>query len=46
MTLATCKQRLEIAKKADNKKDIAFWQDRVLKKTPKEVVSDGKKPKR
>lgn len=46
MTLATCKIRLEIAKKADNKAEIALWEKRILIKSPKEVVSDGKKSKR
>ena len=30
MTLDTCKLRLELAKKANNSKEIKIWEDRIL----------------
>lgn len=50
MTYETCLKRLEIAKKYNNQKEIAFWQARAAKKAPKtETVTgnqNGKKSKR
>lgn len=57
MTLETCKIRLELAKRTEDKKgrklivnpvEVKFWEDRILQKTPKEseVKTDGKKSKR
>lgn len=52
MTLENCKRLLEQAKKAGDKKAIAFWSERVARKqlNPKYAEAhekdDGKKPKR
>ena len=50
MTLENCKLRLEVAKKANDSKDIKFWEDRILSRggklnvpEKKEVKEDGKK---
>jgi hypothetical protein len=50
MTLETCKIRLEISKKIDNKEDIAFWEERIARKTgyqeaPKTIPKTTSKPK-
>ena len=32
MTVENCKLRLEVAKKANNEKDVEFWEKRLIKK--------------
>ena len=50
MTLETCYKRLEIAKKHEDPKEIAIWEERIKRKGGKlkiaGEVKDGKKSKR
>ena len=50
MTIETCKIRLEIAKKRENKEEIALWEERLARKmgsqeTPQETPKTNSKTK-
>ena len=46
MTLENCKLRLAVAQKADNQKEIKFWEDRILYRESRLGIVKEVKPKK
>ena len=45
MTLETCKIRLEIAKRDDNKEEIALWEEKIARKSEYPQYAKAKETK-